>query len=149
MADLAVRVGEHVEETAEEVGEPGEHVGVGDGVQDDYPAHQELADVRVGPADVLLEEGDEGVDFEGVGLDDDVLDEPVEEVGTVLDVNVNVREEGAEPVEDGIEVLEYPRPRNLRNIVKALTRVVPDSRLRVVEAPENRREEGVEVSAGV
>jgi len=69
-------------------------------------------------------EGDAGEAGEAATYRHDVLDQTVEEVGAVLDIHVNVGKQGAQAIEDGVEVLQNAPPSDLGDVVQALASVV-------------------------
>mmetsp|Transcript_8832 Transcript_8832/g.19448 ORF Transcript_8832/g.19448 Transcript_8832/m.19448 type:complete len:407 (-) Transcript_8832:872-2092(-) len=145
---FAVGVAQHVEEPVQKVREVVDHVNVGDAVQHGDPSHQELADVRVGPANVVLQQGHEYFHVEGVAFRDDVFDEPVQEVGSVFDIVVHVGEEFAESVEYLVEVGEDVGPGHFGDVVERLAGVVSDPALGIVEAVQDGRQEDVQIIFG-
>lgn len=97
------------------------------------------------PTPTHLEYGDELLHVKDVRLGDNILDEPIQQVGAVLHVGVPVGEELAEALKDRVEVQEHVLPCDLGHVVERLAGVVTDAGFRVVEAVKNRREEEVEV----
>ena len=82
-------------------------------------------------------------------LSNNILDQSIQKISPILDININIREQRAQAVEDGVEVVQDGAARHLGDVVEGLAGVVADAGLRVIEAVEDGGEEDVEVEARV
>lgn len=108
----------HVEEPVEEVRQIVQHVDVRHRVQHGDPPHQQLPNVRFRASDVLLEQGDERLDVEGLRLGHNVFDQPVQQVRAVLHVDIHMRKQFAQTIKNLIEITQDIRSRYFRNVVE-------------------------------
>ena len=76
------------------------HLGIRNTVQEADPGHQELSDKLVFGVHPLPQDGDKCGHLELLTLRHNVLEEPVEELGAVLDILVRIRDHDGDGGED-------------------------------------------------
>ena len=92
-----------------------------------------------------MQQWDEALHVETLRLRDDIFNESIQEICSILHIHIHVREKLAQPIKDLVEILEDVTSRHLRDIIKRLTGIVSDARFGVVEAVQHGGKQRVEI----
>jgi predicted RNase H-related nuclease YkuK (DUF458 family) len=98
---------------------------------------------------MLLEQRDKGFHIKGFTLCDNVFDQTIQQIRSVLHIDVHVSEELAETIKDLVEVSQDTISRDFGDIIKCLTSVVTDSALLIIKTFQDRREEKMKIALNV
>ena len=135
--DLRTRVIQDVKQRVQELREMLYHLRVGDTVQQANPGYQELSDKLVLGVHSLPQDGDECRHLELLTFRHNVLEQPVQQLGAVLDVLIGVGHYHTNGAEDVGKHREDIVPGHLDHVIETLTRVISHSVVRVAQTRQN------------
>lgn len=79
--------------------------------------------------------------MKGITFRDDILHEPIQQIGTILDIHVDIGKEFGQSLKNLIEMLENGISRDLGDIVEAFTSIIAHPRFGIVKAMQDGRQQ--------